>query len=169
VGTQYKVALNAFEETLERLDLPREAVQNGDTQREMGRRGALLAASEVAWRDHLGPLLPWREVTALLGRATTRQGIHDLAKRRRLLALPTQGGQLLYPLFQFHAGRTLPEIPFVLKAFEPAELDPWTIASWFVTPQELLSGETPVEWLKEQRPAAEVLEAARRSAGVLAR
>jgi hypothetical protein len=167
--TRYAAAAVAFEETLESLDLPEGSIEDNDAQRELGRKAAMIATADLQWGEHLGPLVGWRDVADLLASVRTRQGVHDLAKRRRLLALPTKDGQLVYPLFQFRDGKPLPEMPRIIEAFGDARLSPWTLASWMVTPQRPLENVSPVDWLKRGRPAETVLEAARRSAAALER
>ncbi|MDX6649895.1 MAG: hypothetical protein QOJ97_1846 [Solirubrobacteraceae bacterium] len=159
----------AFQQTLEDLEVPEEALGDRAQQEQIGRRAALLATAELQWRDALGPLLSWREVADLLRGVGTRQGVNDLGRRGRLLALPTKDGRVLYPLFQLRDGRPLAVIPKVLAAFSAVELEPWTMASWFVSPQDELDRATPVEWLEHDGDEEQVVEAARRSAAALAR
>jgi hypothetical protein len=167
--TRYEVAAVAFEETLESLDLPEGSVEDKETQRELGRKAAMLATADLQWSEHVGPLVGWRDVADLLKSVRTRQGVHDLARRGRLLALPTKDGQLVYPLFQFRDGKPLPEMPRIIEAFGKARISPWTLASWMVTPQRPLEGASPVEWLKRGRSSETVLEAASRRAAALER
>ena len=89
------MALQAFQQTLERLDFPEGRLADPEVQARLGRRAALLATSELTWDEHLGPLYEWSDVAEVLGTVGTRQGISDLAKRHRLLALGTKGGKLL--------------------------------------------------------------------------
>src|SRR5262249_43927297 len=118
-----------------------------EVQTRLGRRGALLATSELTWEDHLGPLLEWGDVAAVLGTVSTRQGVIALANRRRLLALPTKSGKLLYPAFQFRGARMLSGLHELLVQLDQSGASPWTQASWFVTSQDELGGETPAEYL----------------------
>jgi hypothetical protein len=158
-------AAAAFEEALEDLGLADAEVELGDPAA-LGRRAALLVAAEAIWRRHLGPLLDGEQVRQLLG-VRTRQAIHDLVKRRRLLGLE-QKGRLVFPAFQFTStGRPHPALPAILDILTGAVVDAHTIASWFVTPQPLLDGETPAHWLQLGRDSALAMEAARRSAARL--
>jgi hypothetical protein len=136
---------------------------------ELGRRGALLAASDLIWRERLGRLLSRDEVEELLG-VTSRQAVHDLAKRGRLLALPTQGGRPMFPAFQFdlEQGRIYSAVPPAIGHFKEASVDPYTAASWFCEPQPVLGGLTPADWLRERGADRPLIEAARRSAAPLA-
>jgi hypothetical protein len=163
---RFSTATLVFQETLEQLDIPEEQLSK-ELQAEVGRRGALLATAGLNWERHLGPLLGWRQVAELLGSVSTRQGVNDLQKRRRLLGLRSKSGELVYPLFQLADGKPLPGLPRVLEAFEDATLDDWTIASWLVSPQDLLGGEAPAEVLNSGGSVELVLETARRSAAGL--
>jgi hypothetical protein len=73
---------------------------------------------------------------------------------------------VVYPAFQFgHSGRPFEALPQILEIFEGrARVDPWTIASWFVTPQALLARMTPAEWLVKGEDPDLIVKAARRSA-----
>jgi hypothetical protein len=55
-----------------------------------------------------------------------------------------------------------------LKAFDGAVETPYTIASWLVSPLDLLQNETPAAWMQAGRESAPLFEAARRSAAKLA-
>lgn len=159
-------AAKAFEETLEEFDLPDNTPDLADPKA-LGRRAALLAVADIFWGQILGPLFDSEQVQELL-KVRSRQAVSDLAKRGRLLALDASGGRRLYPAFQFSAtGRPYPEVAEVIHAFSGFVETPYTIASWFVSPQDLLDGETPVEWIRSKKDSARLLEAARRSAGEL--
>jgi hypothetical protein len=94
--------------------------------------------------------------------------VHELVRRRRLIAVPGPRGPL-YPAFQFGPdGRPYPLISDLIKIFEPAAAQPHTFAAWFVTPQRSLEDKTPTQWLKDGRDAVTLREAARRSAARLA-
>jgi hypothetical protein len=164
----YGAALEAFRETLEGLDLPKDSFADPEAQARLGRRAALLATSELTWDDHLGPLYAWSDVATLLGTVGTRQGINDLAKRRRLLGLPTKAGRILYPAFQFRGARTIAGLHELLIELDSSDASQWTKASWFVTPQDELGGESPVAYLSSHPMDERVLTAARRVAARLA-
>lgn len=119
---------------------------------------------EALWRRHLGELLDSEQVRQRL-RARTPRAVDELVKRRQLLGLATQSGHLVFPAFQFAAsGRTYPALPAILEAFAGAVFSPYTVASWFVTPEPFLEGETPARWLQRGGSPARVEEAARQSA-----
>src|SRR5262249_17698239 len=116
----------------------------------LGRRAALLAASDVVWHKHLGPMYSSKQVREVMGRGT-RQSVSELAKRGRLLALPEEDGRLAFPAFQFgRTGERLPGLERILEIFDGAVETPYTVASWFVTPEPRLQGKTPAP---RQRPA----------------
>jgi|SRR5947209_11500834 len=166
--TRAHAAAQAFEETLEELDLPDSTPELQDP-RNLGRRAALLAVAKAVWGQYLGPLLEARDVQLLLG-VRSRRAVSDLARRGRLLALNASDGRKVYPAFQFakEGGRPFPEIAQVLKIFAGAVETPYTIASWFVSPQDLLADKTPAAWLQEGGDPTLLFEAARRDAWRLA-
>jgi hypothetical protein len=166
--TRAHAAAKAFEEALEEAweDLPEDAPEIQDPEA-LGRRAALLAVSEASWGHILGPLFDVEQTQAVL-KVNSRQAVSDLAKRGRLLALDGPGGRKLYPAFQFSSkGRPYPEIQKVLEMFAGVVETPYTIASWFVSPQDLLAGETPKDWLRAGKDSSQLLTAAQRSAGEL--
>ncbi|HEY3050615.1 MAG TPA: hypothetical protein VGJ40_02740 [Gaiellaceae bacterium] len=161
-------AARSFERTLAQLGITGEEEELEDPSA-LGRRGALLAASELVWSRHLGPLYTSKQVRELMGRGT-RQSVSELVKRGRLLALPQPDGRLAFPAFQFIAGgRRVRGLERILEAFAGAAETPYTIASWFVTPEPLLEGKTPAEWLRGGGSEPTALEAARRYAERLKR
>lgn len=165
----FAVATQAFQKTLERLELPEDRLAGREEQERLGRRAALLATSEIAWDQHLGPLYSWSDVAAVLGTVSSRQGVNDLARRKRLLALPASGGRVLYPAFQFRGARTLPGLHELLIELAASETSPWSQASWFQTAQDELDEDTPVGYLTARGFDERVLRSARRAAGRLAR
>ena len=157
----------AFEEALEEIEISDDNPELQDP-RALGRRAALLAVAEMSWREVLGPLLDVEQVQSLL-QVKSRQAVSDLAKRARLLSLDGSGGRKLYPAFQFGpTGRPYPEVVKVLGIFSGIVETPYTVASWFVSPQDLLDGETPAAWLRSRGSSELLLEAAERSADKLA-
>lgn len=120
------------------------------------------------WREALGPLLDLESIRTIFGDPSAAEA-EALAGQQRLLALRAADGRRLYPGFQFtEQGRLYPEIETILGIFTEVVTTPYTIASWMVSPQDLLEGETPAAWLRAGRDAALLLEAARRSAAKLA-
>jgi hypothetical protein len=156
-------AAKSFQRTLSELGITGEEEELEDLPA-LGRRAALLATSDVVWHKHLGPLYTSKQVRELMGRGT-RQSVSELVRRRRLLALPQPDGRLAFPAFQFGpGGRRLAGLESILELFEGAVKTPYTVASWFVTPEPLLDEATPAEWLRRGRSKAPALEAARRYA-----
>ena len=160
-------AAKTFEQTLEELGITgREREVNAAA---LGRRAALLAASDVVWHKHVGPMYSSNQVRKVMGRGT-RQSVSELAKRGRLLALPEEDGRLAFPAFQFgRTGERLPGLERLLEIFDGAVETPYTVASWFVTPEPRLQGKTPAAWLRAGRPVEPALEAATRYAQRLRR
>lgn len=164
----YAAATDAFQRTLEALELPDDQLADPETQERLGRRAALLATSEMTWDGHLGPLFDWSKVAEVLGTVNTRQGVNDLAKRGRLLALQTSAGKLVYPAFQFRGSRTIAGLSGLLEVLGTSRASAWTQASWFVTRQDELDGQTPVAYLSNHACDERIIDAARRLAARLA-
>ncbi len=120
-----------------------------------------MTAAGSLWVDQVGPFLDSEGVTALLGDDDPRE-VSPSPRDRLLLALRTDTGRLVYPLWQFRDGAPLPGLGEVLDA---AGYDPerpatgWTIASWLATEDPDLGG-APRELLAAGRVGA-VLVAAR--------
>jgi hypothetical protein len=127
----------------------------------LGDRAGLAAAATTLWTHHVGPFLDTEGVIALLD-GVTKQAVSQRVRGRRLLALETGSGRLVYPLWQFHDGRPLPGLAEVLAE---AHYDPgrpvtgWTVASWLATDDPDLGG-APRELLAAGR-LEPVLDAAR--------
>src|SRR5687767_7828617 len=101
---------------------------------------------ENRWRDLLGPLLDHHDVQRRLG-LDAAEDIGDLVDSNRLLAVPTDEGDELYPEFQFEPGGNInPTIGRVLAILGPVVVTHYTIASWLRSPREDLGGRAPVEW-----------------------
>jgi hypothetical protein len=120
------------------------------------------------WLQVLGPLLDIEQARDLL-RLESKERVRDLSASGQLLTLDSPEGHELYPAFQFGAsGHPYPEIARVIEIFTGIVATPYTIASWLVSPQDLLEGETPAAWLRSGRDREILFEAARRSAAPLA-
>lgn len=167
MNRELAIAADAFGETLRELGVGtrRRGLRK---PKELGRRAALLAAADMLWRHRLGRLLTREELQEVLG-LRSRQAVSDLVRRGRLLALPTERGTNEFPAFQLDVarGRVHPAVPGALRELRRAFEDPLTVASWFVTRQDLL-GMEPAEWLARELPDETLVEAARRAAAPLA-
>ena len=123
--------------------------------------------AETIWSEILGPLLTTEQVQSLMG-PDSRQAVGDLARKSRILVLDGSNGRNLFPSFQFDPeGQPYSVMAKVVTVFSEVVETPYTIASWFVSPQDLLDGETPVAWMRSQKDPSRLLAAAKRSAGEL--
>jgi len=166
VNPALETAAASFKATFRELGLSGDEPELGDASR-LGQRAALVAAAGALWQRQLGPLLDMRQAQDLLG-VGSRQAVHDLIQRHRLLALAAEERQTLIPLFQFsEAGRPYAAVPPVLRVFAEAEATGWTIASWFTTPSVDLDGQTPIAWIRAGRDLETALDAARVAAAPL--
>src|SRR4029450_719303 len=127
-------AAKTFEQTLGELGITGREREVDPSA--LGRRAALLAASDVVWHKHLGPMYSSKQVREVMGRGT-RQSVSELAKRgRRLPAPPDEAGRLPSPAFHFgRTGKRLPALERILEIFGGAVETPYTVASWFATPE----------------------------------
>jgi len=160
-------AAASFKATLADLGLSGDEPELGDAVR-LGQRAALVAAAGALWRGQLGPLLDMRQARELLG-VSTRQAVHDLIQRHRLLALSTEDGRTLIPLFQFtETGRPDEAVSTIVRIFAEVDATGWTIASWFTTPNPELEQNTPISWVKAGRDLDVAIAAAHAAAAPLA-
>ena len=166
VVTTTQIAARAFAQELERLEL-RGELELEEPER-AGRRGALMVAAASVWARHLGGLLDAEQTRLLLG-VKSRQAVHDLVRRGRLLRVEDSVGRALYPANQFDEhGRPFSLVGGLIESFAPASVSAWTIASFLSSPQRELDGQTPQRWLLSGGEERLVREAARRIAARLA-
>ncbi len=160
------VASRAFADELERL--ARDGELTLEEPERAGRRGALIVAASGIWSHHLGGLLDSEQARELLG-VKSRQAVHDLVRRGRLLRLSDSAGRARYPGNQFDEhGRPFAVLKDVIEAFVAADVTPWTTASFLSSPQRELDGQTPQRWLRDGGDPQPVREAAARVAARLA-
>ena len=143
-----EVAAAAFAETL-REQRGVDALTPEDAEA-LGRRAAELVGSGLDWYEHVGEVVDVHQAQAVL-RVGTRQAVYDLVKRHRLLGLRRSGGAMAIPTFQIDptTGRPFRAVPPILAMFAEAGVDPYTVASWFNTPQVELDGETPAAVVRD--------------------
>jgi hypothetical protein len=163
VSAALDTAVASFAATLRELGLSGDEPELGDAER-LGERAALVAAAGALWSGQVGPLLDIRQAQVLL-RVGSRQAVHDLIQRHRLLAVSTEDRRTLIPLVQFNeAGRPHAAIQTVLSIFAETDASGWTVASWLTSPSPDLEGETPIAWIRAARNREAVVEAAQASA-----
>lgn len=158
--------VEAFADELEERD-PDGRVLGGNADRAeiLVRSVTARLFNAAVWEDDLGPVYDAEGVAQILGGETpvSRQAV----SKRRLLALRTGSGRVVYPAFQFdESGSVVDGVADVLKLIEPTQLSPWTLASWFVSPDLDLDGTQPIAALRAGGKEA-VLEVVRRWAGAL--
>lgn len=108
----------------------------------LGERAGLAAAASAVWTEHAGPFLDTEGVMLLLD-GVTKQAVSQRVRGRRLLALQTGSGRLVYPLWQFQGDRPLLGLAEVLAeaGYDPGRpATGWTVASWLATPDSDLGG-----------------------------
>ena len=152
--------VDAFAQTVRRL------IGSEGLSPEAARRAALLAVSETVWGDHLGPTLRSADVGALLG-GVTRQRVSELAREHRLIALRERSGRTQFPAMQFRDGEPLQPLVKAFWIVADAPVDPWTAASWSVSPHDGLDDLSPAQWARGDRDADQLLRVAGRDAARL--
>lgn len=131
---------------------------------ELARRMLATVPSPSRWDELLGPFYTTTQVAKLLG-GISRQAVMDRVQRRTLLGLKTADGVWVYPRFQLDENnQVLPGLASVLQAFDPQEVDEWTLAAWLVSPHRSLGGRSAIDWLREEREPEAVLALARDAA-----
>lgn len=102
----------------------------------------------AVWETELGPVYDTDGVAQILGgekAPVSRQAV----SKRKLLALRTGSGKVVYPAFQFDEdGSVVSGVADVVKTLESTQLSPWTLASWFISPEPDLDGQTPIAALR---------------------
>lgn len=160
--------LDALAAELLRRDPRGHALDRVEDPEALARQAAERAVdTAAAWVHHLGPMYDVEGVRHLLARNGVPVSRQAVSKRRGLLALPTGSGRVIYPAFQFSGAGPLPGLDAVLDALPAALASRWTVASWLVSPQVDLRGDSPVSLLTEGSAVA-VLSAARSWARSLA-
>ena len=119
---------------------------------------ARLLGTSLAWAEQLGPVYDAHGVQSILG--VTKQAV----SKRRLLALTTGSGRVVYPAFQFTSSGVVPGLADLLAVLDESLVSPWTVASWLASPAVELDGARPIDVLADG-DRAPVLVAARAWAG----
>jgi hypothetical protein len=134
---------------------------------EVARRAAMLAAAGQVWENELGPLLTSAQVRELLD-GVSRQRVDELLRAKRLIALRTGAGRWQFPAFQFHDRRPLDALIAAFWAVAEATASAWTAASWCVSPDEALDGQSPTQWARAGGDSQRLARIARQDAARLA-
>ena len=108
---------------------------------------ARLLGASAAWSSLLGPVFDARGVQEILG--VTRQAV----SKRRLLALTTGSGRVVYPAFQFTGSGVVPGIADLVSTLDEDLVSPWTVAAWLVSPAVELEDQRPIDLLTGGEPA----------------
>ncbi|HZD65266.1 MAG TPA: hypothetical protein VE152_04130 [Acidimicrobiales bacterium] len=140
----------------------------GEEPARLGRMLAEVLAARLAWDRHVGRVVGVDEARRRL-RADSRQAVLRALAEGVLIGW-REAGRVVFPEFQFRSrGGTYPALGQVLPVLRSAGMRPKTLASWCNSPQPELEGRTPIFWLRRDRGQEPLLQAARHSAGALAR
>ncbi len=117
------------------------------------------------WSDVVGPVYTGSGLARKLG--ITRQAIHNRTKQGTVWALHTADNHVVYPASQFTADMSVfPELVRVLRCFDTADVDEWTLASWLNAPTSELAGQSPLDAVRDADPLSleRVLKCAKHAA-----
>jgi hypothetical protein len=134
---------------------------------EVARNAVRLAVAPILWDRHFGPMVETAEVCKVLD--VSRQAVAKAVDAGRLIALPA-GRTRRYPIWQFGPGEIRHEVAEIIASFSEVypEVRPAQIASWAMTPQPELHGDSPADWMQSGKDLGPVLLAAERAAWALA-
>jgi hypothetical protein len=117
------------------------------------------------WDTRVGPYYDELGVQTVAGLTDTELAAQIASNR--VLAVTTDDGSLLFPVFQFGPrGESLPALPRITALLRPISDDLWDVALWLHTPTKRFGGMSAVELLHSGR-TSEVLRAAERDGGIL--
>lgn len=104
--------------------------------------------TDEAWAAQIGPALTEPDVARLLD--TTAAAVRGDPV---LLRLNNRDGTIVYPVFQFEAGRPLAGLGEVVLMLSGI-WQPLTVASWLTAPKRPLDGRSPARALRDGDVAA---------------
>lgn len=131
---------------------------------ELAERMVAIVPRPSRWDDFLGPFYGPAQVAEILG-GISRQAVAERRQRHTLLGLKTADGHWVYPVFQFDERNSVRAgLPDLLQTLAASGVDDWSLAGWLVSPLRSLDGRTPIEWLRQRRDLATLLEVGRDAA-----
>jgi len=129
---------------------------------ELAERMLAVVPAAHPWGEQIGPFYDTAGLVRWLN--VSKQALAGRGRRRRLLAVTTADGRILYPAQQFADRQLVTGLPETLAAFRRTPVDGWTIAAWLTTPSSVLDGATPLTWLRASNGPGVVLHAAQQVA-----
>jgi len=147
---------------------PAEGQLDDATAEQLARLAARDVVGKYLWLSALGDVYDSHDVAARLG-VSSRQAVQARYRRGTLLGVE-QGGHLAFPAWQFDpSGQPYSAMAHVIRAFRAEGItDPWVIVSWFSSSQDDLDGNTPLQWMRQDRPALALASTAAQTAYRLA-
>ena len=97
-------------------------------------------------------------------RGVSRQAINKAVSTGTVIACQLEGGQWVYPTWQFTESRTVHPHLITLWQTLRESADPWTCAIWLRSPQEELGDRSAADWITSGHPVDTALELARADA-----
>lgn len=107
-----------------------------------------------------GWALPWRGCSIIQTACGPRPWSISVSTH----ACRLDGGQWVYPTWQFTDSGSVPQHLITLWTTLRAAADPWTCAIWLRSPQSELGDRSAVDWITDGHPVGTALELARADA-----
>lgn len=137
-------------------------------------RQRFAAGDDAAWVEQVGPMLRQRDVAALMGVAAS-----DVPDNGRLLGVPRDSGETVFPAFQFtDDGRVVEGVAEVIEILRPVVRTSRFIVGWLTSLEPRLASGAPAGQLRQhavpinrlrEGEVEPVLEAARQTSDGLDR
>lgn len=116
-----------------------------------------------AWSDVIGPAHTGASLARKLN--ISRQAVSERTRHRTLWGLKTADAHMVYPTSQFDRSNVvLPGLSEILRIFDAAHVDDWTVAGWLNALQPQLGDRTPLHALRSERTRDQAIALARKTA-----
>ena len=105
----------------------------------------LLPAADFALDAEIGPFYDTTNAATILG-GITKQAVASRRANGSILAVQSAEGRWAYPTFQFAGGDVDARLLPAIQALRGCPR--WSVALWFVTPNDDLGAATPLQWAR---------------------
>ena len=122
----------------------------------------LLPAADFALDAEIGPFYDTTNAATILG-GITKQAVASRRANGSILAVQSAEGRWAYPTFQFAGGDVDARLLPAIQALRGCPR--WSVALWFVTPNDDLGEATPLQWARTlERPLEPMVTSAAHTA-----
>lgn len=152
----------AISEAIAKLDLTKRFEDLGMDYATADNRGnVLLNPVSNLLAVAIGPFYTAASLAAAMGMA--HADVADLASSGVILECETAEGTPIYPAFQLVDERRLDERLHAAQA-ALSSCPPWSVALWWVTPNQALREQTPLQWAQQEIDPQHLVATARNQA-----